>query len=61
MHLTKIEIDLIDKFLLDTCVEEVTSAHVLHAIANTMPSFRAEQLVYSEPDVVTQYFESLNG
>jgi len=34
---------------------------VLHAIANTMPSFRAEQLVYSEPDVVTQYFESLNG
>ena len=58
MQLTKIEIELIDQFLLKTCVEVVTSAHVDVAIANTLPTFRAEQLANN--NVFDQYMETFN-
>ena len=59
MHLSKIEIELIDKYMLNEQVREISPAHIAHAISNTTPSFRAEQLsTIDEQILLKEYLES---
>jgi hypothetical protein len=51
-NLYKIEIDLIDKYMLREQVTEITTAHVTHAIANSVPTFRAEQLSRIDQEIL---------
>ena len=57
--LSNVEIELIDKYMLKEQVSVISPAHIAHAISNTVPTFRAEQLsTIDEQILLTEYLES---
>ena len=57
--LSNVEIELIDKYMLKEQVRAISPAHIAHAISNTVPTFRAEQLSVIDQEILfKEYLES---
>ena len=65
--LTDIEIILVDNYIIKN-FKEFSEAHFIHALANTVPTWRSEELVgtgrvydFEETEVYTTYINQLTN